>query len=216
MLLFRISWFLQTVGNDRHISRVILTWIPIALLDKVRTSIDVWRHLCFQTPFREFFVDLFANIQHILQAKLCHFHHDLTFYDQHDWLQASRLYRYYTGTDWPDIVHICCWQLALWRYKQKTSQFSKSGPSFAIVAFYRLPTELLERNVFSHVCLSVCLSTEGSPYYHYLWCIGPHCTGLPAATPSRHGTWEPPGPLPLVPTPVPSPPDMAHPASEIW
>ena len=38
--------------------------------------------------------------------------------------------------------------------------------------------KLLVRNVFSHVCLSFCLSKGESHYHdHYPWCIGLYCTG---------------------------------------
>ena len=44
---------------------------------------------------------------------------------------------------------------------------------------YRPPTKLWEGNVFICVCPSVNLSVHRrSPCDHYLWCIGPYCTGL--------------------------------------
>ena len=54
--------------------------------------------------------------------------------------------------------------------------------------------KLWEGNVFTGVCLSI---HGGSSCDHYPWCTGPHCTGPPTASPSRHRIWGPSLPLPL-------------------
>ena len=59
--------------------------------------------------------------------------------------------------------------------------------------------KLLESNVFSFVCLSICSSGRGRvPCDHYTWSIGPHHTGTPDMGPHCTGTRPaPPQPCPL-------------------
>ena len=61
---------------------------------------------------------------------------------------------------------------------------------------YRPPKYLRKGNIFSRICLSVCLSIRGFPCDYYPWCIGPYCTGpLPDMGPQF--PWPSPSAAPM-------------------